>query len=383
MIPENILLHNLLNSKELVHQHDKLNTIFNNVREIIFTVDIEKRMIENVNDAISKLGYKKEDWEKQSIADWPLHKKKIFLPLIKHGSTSTTEASSTKVLLPLKNSSNKVPYEFSTVFYSFDGKDYLLCVLRDITQHEKLLAELELALQKERVLNELRSNFVSMASHQFRTPLTIIQSGIEIMDMYLADMPTEKQKPFQKQFSRIQGELERLQTLMNDVLVLGRADVSRTPFHPKENDFVAFCEKIIQHKYNSRYDSNRSVLLTTSGKQQPVNFDAKLLDHAFENILSNAYKYSLKGNIEMHIVFEYETVTVTITDHGMGIPEHDLTHLFQPFYRAANTDEIQGTGLGLAIVKDFIDLHQGQIFVMSELDKGTTVTISLPLKPTN
>ncbi|MFX5817219.1 histidine kinase dimerization/phospho-acceptor domain-containing protein, partial [Acinetobacter baumannii] len=86
-----------------------------------------------------------------------------------------------------------------------DGKDYLLCVLRDITENEKLLADLELALQKERELNELRSSFVSMASHQFRTPLTIIQSGIEIMDMYLEDMSAEIQKKFKKQFTRIQG----------------------------------------------------------------------------------------------------------------------------------------------------------------------------------
>ncbi|MBS1628159.1 MAG: HAMP domain-containing histidine kinase [Bacteroidetes bacterium] len=379
MIQEEILLHNLLNSKGLIHQYDKLNTIFNSVREIIFTVDIETGYIEDINDSITKLGYQKEDWEKQSFKNWPLARKKIFFSLVKHGSKSTTEATSTKVLIPIKNTDKKVPYEFSTVYYSFDGKNYLLCVLRDITEQEKLLQELEQALQKERELNELRSSFVSMASHQFRTPLTIIQSGIEIMDMYLEDMPAEKKIRFQKQFSRIQGELERLQTLMNDVLVLGKADVSRTPFHPKQNNIVAFLEQIIQNKYNNRYAKERSVILTTEGKSQPVFYDEKLLDHVFENILSNAYKYSNTGNIDTKVLFEYDNVIISITDYGIGIPENDLVHLFQPFYRASNTDEIQGTGLGLAIVKEFIDLHQGQIFVISELGKGTTVTISLPL----
>lgn len=380
MIQEEILLHNLLNSKGLIHQYDKLNTIFNSVREIIFTIDLETGFIEDINDSITKLGYKKEEWEKQSFKNWPLQRKKIFLPLVKHGAKSTTEASSAKVLIPVKNTDKKIPYEFSTVYYSFDGKNYLLCVLRDITEQENLLQELEQALQKERELNELRSSFVSMASHQFRTPLTIIQSGIEIMDMYLEDMPAEKSVRFQKQFSRIQGELERLQTLMNDVLVLGKADVSRTPFHPKENNIVVFLEHIIQNKYNSRYPTERSVILTTEGKHQTVFFDEKLLDHVFENILSNAYKYSKQGNINVTVCFEYDTVIVNISDQGIGIPENDLVHLFQPFYRASNTDEIQGTGLGLAIVKEFIDLHQGQIFVISELGKGTTVTISLPLK---
>ncbi|MBA4196952.1 MAG: hypothetical protein C0459_05290 [Chitinophaga sp.] len=379
MIQEQILLQNLLNSKGLIHQYDKLNTIFNSVREIIFTVDLATGFIEDINDSINKIGYDKEDWEKKNFKDWPLETKKIFLPLVRHGIKSTTEASSTKVLIPVKGTDKIVPYEFSTVFYSFDGKDYLLCVLRDITENEKLLADLELALQKERELNELRSSFVSMASHQFRTPLTIIQSGIEIMDMYLEDMSAEIQKKFKKQFTRIQGELERLQTLMNDVLVLGRADVSRTPFHLKEENFISFLEHIIQ-KYNNRYPEERSVLLTVKGKAVPFSFDIKLLDHAFENILSNAYKYSTEGHIDMYVNFEYDKVTVEITDHGIGIPETDLVHLFQPFYRAANTDEIQGTGLGLAIVKDFIDLHKGQIFVISELGKGTTVTISLPLK---
>jgi len=166
---------------------------------------------------------------------------------------------------------------------------------------------------------------------------------------------------------------------MNDVLVLGRADVSRTPFHPKKEDFLSFLEHLIQ-KYNNRYPEERSVLVKVKGKVVPFAFDIKLLDHAFENILSNAYKYSTEGHIDMYVNFEYDKVTVEVTDHGIGIPETDLVHLFQPFYRAANTDEIQGTGLGLAIVKDFIDLHKGQIFVISELGKGTTVTISLPLK---
>jgi len=251
---------------------------------------------------------------------------------------------------------------------------------RDVTDQENLMIELEQSLAKERELNHLRSMFVSTASHQFRTPLTVIQTGIEIMDMYLEDLPKEKQQPFQKQFNRIQGEVMRLEDLMNDVLLLGRADARRTPFHPVPKNLVEFCRELIEKEYNNRYPPDRSIQLTVSGNQKEVMFDPKLLHHALDNILSNAYKYSQSGHIEIHLGFEYETVTISITDYGIGIPEADLSNLFQPFYRAGNTSEIEGTGLGLSIVKEFIDKHSGQIFVISEVNKGTTVQVVLPLR---
>jgi PAS domain S-box-containing protein len=256
----------------------------------------------------------------------------------------------------------------------------IICSTRDVTEREQLMKDLEQALEKERELNELRSQFVSTASHQFRTPLTVIQSGVELMEIYLEGLPEEKTVRFKKQFHKIQGEVVRLHDLMKDVLLLGRADARRTPYNPAPNDLVAFCEELVENKYNNRFPSNRRVIIKVSGNVQLVLFDPKLLDHALENILSNAYKYSEEGKIIMHINFEYENVTIAITDKGIGIPENDLVNLFQPFYRAANTTEIEGTGLGLSIVKEFIDKHDGQIFVISELNKGTTVSVILPLK---
>ncbi|MDE3236481.1 MAG: PAS domain S-box protein [Bacteroidota bacterium] len=379
MVPQEQLNSPHTPGSELQLQLEKLNTIFNSLREIIFTVDIEKKMIENVNGSIELLGYQKSEWEKQVFTEWTIGKRKKFADLIKHASRSKTEATSQLVFLPTKDEKELVPFEFSTVLYTFKGSKYLLCVLRDVTEREKLLKDLEQSLQKERELNELRSGFVSTASHQFRTPLTIIQSGIDIMDMYLEDLPEEKQRPFQRQFKRIQGEVERLQSLMSDILLLGRTYASRTPFQPELRDLVEFCKELMVQKFNNRYPINRWVLLEVMGKEQPVLFDPKLMDHALENIISNAYKYSEKGHIDMNVVFEYDKVSIAITDHGIGIPQADLAHLFQPFYRASNTTEIQGTGLGLAIVKDYIDIHGGQIFVISEENHGTTVTILLPL----
>jgi len=256
----------------------------------------------------------------------------------------------------------------------------VICSTRDVTEREQLMKELEQSLEKERELNELRSQFVSTASHQFRTPLTVIQSGVELMEIYLEDLPEQKQNPFKKQFKKIHTEVSRLQDLMNDVLLLGRADATRTPYNPEWKNLITFCDDLIESKYNNRFPENRQVKLVITGKAKDVYFDPKLLDHALENILSNAYKYSTQGNIEMKISFESETVTISITDQGIGIPENDLANLFQPFYRAANTTEIEGTGLGLSIVKEFIDKLGGEIYVLSELNHGTTVNVVLPLK---
>jgi signal transduction histidine kinase len=135
---------------------------------------------------------------------------------------------------------------------------------------------------------------------------------------------------------------------------------------------------LVESKYNNRFPANRQVIINVAGNVQDIDLDSKLLDHALENILSNAYKYSEEGNIFMDITFDYEQVKIAIKDNGIGIPENDLVNLFQPFYRAGNTTEIEGTGLGLSIVKEFIEKHNGQIFVESELNKGTTVNVILP-----
>ncbi len=365
--------------QKLLDNIEKLSTIFNTLREIVFTIDIDNATIENVNNSIENLGYNRQDWEGQCFANWSFSKRKKFHFLIKHGSNSKDTATSKQVVFPTKDDTQKVPFEFSSALYYIKQKKYLLCVLRDVTEREQMLTDVKAALVKEKQLSELRNIFISTASHQFRTPLTIIQSGVEIMDMYVEDLSPEKRQPFQKQFNRILGEIERLQYLMNDVLLLGRADANRTPFNPKKQDLVAFCSTLI-NKYNTGFSTDRQIIITIQGTPVLVNFDANLLDHALENILSNAYKYSTDHNVLATILFTNVAVEIAITDKGMGIPEKDIANMFEPFFRSSNTDEVQGTGLGLAIVKEFIELHGGTIFSSSQLNKGTTITVLLPLK---
>ena len=380
ILPGNNIDIYLLEKELLADNCEKLGTIFNTLREIIFTIDIEKGMVENVNNSIENLGYNKKDFEEQLFSNWNFSKRRSFHFLIKHASRSIEQATTQQILLPVKDSKQTIPYEFSTVIYKVKNKPFLLCILRDVTEREKLLKEVQQALAKEKQLNELRNMFISMASHQFRTPLTIIQSGIEILEMYVEDLPSEKVRSFQKQFTRILGEIESLQDLMNDVLLVGRTDARRTPYRPKRYNLIEFCENLIETKYNDRFSKDRRIIIGISGEPQLVLFDNKLLYYSLENILSNAYKYSKEGDIIMHIIFEKSQVIISITDTGIGIPPEDIPNLFEPFYRSSNTSEIDGTGLGLAIVKGFIDIHNGKILVTSKLNKGTTFSIILPLK---
>lgn len=375
----------------LQESNEKLNTILNSSKEIILSIDLETGQIENVNNAISILGYTPNEWIGQYYTEWSLEKRRRFYELLKHASESDTEIKSRKISFANKDNTEVIPFEFSTSLFYFKGKRFLLCVLRDIRERiayekgrEQLMNDLHQALIKERELNELRSRFVSTASHQFRTPLTVIQSGVDIMDLYLEGLPDKTQQKFQKQFNRIQAEVVRLQELMNDVLLLGRADARRTPFDPQLQDLVAFCRELIEQKYNGSPKAKRKVVMSVVGPAAPVYFDHKLLDHALENILSNAFKYSFDTDVEMVLEFSPDQVVISITDHGIGIPANEMDNLFQPFYRAANTTEIEGTGLGLSIAKEYIDKHGGQIFLNSQLNKGTTVSVilSLDAKPT-
>lgn len=367
--------------QSLIESERKFRFISENITDFISIIDNDGKFLYASPSAEKVLGYTPEELigEGSIYVIHPEDVPKFIEDVLEKAVFEKKEAQLRYRILSKKGEYYWVETYFKPIIDARNETTSIICSTRDVTEREQLMKDLELALEKERELNELRSQFVSTASHQFRTPLTVIQSGVELMELYLENLPNEKQAPFKKQFHKIQDEVVRLQDLMNDVLLLGRADARRTPFGPTINNLVQFCQQLVESKYNNRFPENRQVIIEVTGNEKMVSFDTKLLDHALENILSNAYKYSEEGNINMQLKFEYEQVTIAITDKGIGIPESDLVNLFQPFYRAANTTEIEGTGLGLSIVKEFIDKHGGQIFVVSELNKGTTVNVILPL----
>lgn len=244
---------------------------------------------------------------------------------------------------------------------------------------EETKLQLERSLEKEKELGELKSRFVSTASHQFRTPLTVIRSNIGLLEMQL-DKVSEEVKPMMKKVtSRIKGEVVRMTDIMNEVLILGKINSGGITPVLKLTDLVEICKNVVG-KYNEIQEDGRATMIKVTGKNQPVMLDENLMEQALSNIVSNAFKYSIGRQApEVSVHFNDEKVEIEIKDFGMGIPESELQDLFTPFYRASNVLDIPGTGLGTTITKEYIEINKGKINVESTVNKGTVFNIQFSL----
>lgn len=267
-----------------------------------------------------------------------------------------------------------------TLVYTDDGERFIIqSTTRDISAFKEAEQNLKTALDKQRELNELKSNFISMASHEFRTPLTTIRSSIQLLEEYGKSAPEEQKSKMEKHYARIKEQIERVTRLMNDVLTLGKFDAGKTPFHAVKYNIVRFCEEIVADHFSNMIDG-REVTIHVKGKVKPVSFDSSLMTHVLLNLIANAFKYSAnRPNPRLEIEFNSDNVKLGIRDFGIGIPPDDINLVFQTFYRAKNAIEVPGTGLGLVITKEFVELHKGRISIESRLNEETLVTVELPI----
>lgn len=232
------------------------------------------------------------------------------------------------------------------------------------------------ALAKEQELNQLKSNFVAMVSHEFRTPMTIIRSSVEILEYHGTNLSEERRL---KYFLRIQNAIDKMLHLLDDILFINKAESAKTKYQPIALSLKDFCLEITE--INQLSTKNQyEIIFNYQGECTQVEMDEDLLSCILSNLLSNAIKYSHKhSKIYFNVICKDQTATFCIQDQGIGIPLKDQADLFQNFYRASNVQNIQGTGLGLAIVKKCVDMHAGKIEMESQLGVGTTVTVTLPL----
>ncbi|MDZ8051470.1 MAG: ATP-binding protein [Aulosira sp. ZfuVER01] len=232
------------------------------------------------------------------------------------------------------------------------------------------------ALAKEQELNELKSNFVAMVSHEFRTPMTTIRTAIEMLE-YNNDKLTDERRA--KYFSRIQKAINQTIELLDEILFLSRTEASKQELYPQPLNLEIFCRElteIFQISAGNQYH----IIFTSQGECTEGEMDEELLNCIFTNLLSNAIKYSpQQSNILFDLTCQNGIATFRVQDRGRGIPLKDQSHIFQTFYRASNVGATKGTGLGLAIVKKCVDIHGGNIQLESQQDVGTTVTVTLPL----
>lgn len=263
-------------------------------------------------------------------------------------------------------------------------KEILVRAIRYAIERGRILKQLQeserhtlMALEKERELNQLKSKFVSMVSHEFRTPMTTIRLCAEKLK---GDNPQLTQERRSQYCELMQGAIADMLQLLDEVLLLARTEAGGLKYEPTTLNLEEFCGELTETLQLSA--SDRKLIFTCQSDCTQVVMDAILLRHILTNLLSNAIKYSREGSsIRFDLNCKDGTATFQIQDQGMGIPLNDQKRLFETFHRGSNVGQIQGTGLGLSIVKRCVDLHKGQILLESEVGVGTTVMVTLPLKP--
>ncbi len=250
---------------------------------------------------------------------------------------------------------------------------------RNITQQKEVQYAMKKALAQERELNELRTNLVSTISHEFRTPMTTIRTSAELIEMYIEGHNFVHSTQLQKRINTITEEIDRIVELMNAVLTISKDDAGKTNFNPIVFDLKQICLDVIETSYSHQI-GGRKVQTVFEGDNFTVFADKNLMEYSLFNLLNNAFKYSEgSGDILLNLTSTNHEIEIQIIDFGIGIPEKDIPKLFNTFFRASNTEGIQGTGLGLYIVKTFTERNSGNIYVTSELGKGTKVTLHFPL----
>lgn len=247
--------------------------------------------------------------------------------------------------------------------------------LQEATERRVREIELLSKLEQEREINELKSRFVSMVSHEFRTPLTTILSSSQFIRKYGHSVQQQKQD---KHFDRIENTVQHMTKMLEEVLFIGQSDANHVDFKPEYFDFISFCEEIVEQVQMS--NESHDVRFSQIGDCKWVNADKTLLKNILYNLLSNAIKYSPNSDyIKFNLICELDDFLIQIIDSGIGIPDSDFKKLFEPFHRAKNVNNISGTGLGLYVTKIAVELHNGEILVNSEVGVGTTFTIRIPV----
>ncbi len=306
-------------------------------------------------------------------------------------------------LIALKNGGKEFPVEISLGHYMMDQEPYVIAFVIDITQRmetettlrrqkvelenvnlevEQLNADLEhkveertqeltAALSRERELSDLKSRFVSMASHEFRTPLSTILSSVSLIGKYTDSLEQDKRN---KHILRIRSAVSNLTDILNEFLSLGKIEEGKVQLHFTDFNLREQLQLILSEIYPI-LKPNQKIVYDHAGAAQ-ANLDLSLIRNIMINLVSNAIKFSPEGStIKVGSNIGQHDIVITVKDEGLGIPEEDMRHLFERFFRGKNAVNIQGTGLGLHIVSKYVELMEGTISVESELEKGTLFTI--------
>jgi PAS domain S-box-containing protein len=375
-------------SKELLQFIDTANAP-------IFGID-DKGLVNEWNQTAEKItGFKKAEVLGQDLVkDYITEDYQTAVKEVLDNALVGKETANYEFPLFAKNGSRVMVLLNSSTRRNAEGKIIgVLGVGQDISEMDQLRTELnvykesledqvksrtiklEESLDREKELGLLKSRFVTMASHEFRTPLTTINATSDIILKYADKM---SQDDINLRLQTIKNEVVDMTSMLEDVLILGKSDAQKLEYNPEFLDVVSLVKDIIAGYQLSDAD-NRDIIYHQSSPVIMLTLDKKWVKNIVINLISNAVKYSDKDTaVEVSINEDKAGVSLSFKDYGIGIAQEDIKNLFEPFYRASNVGDIPGTGLGLIVLQKAIELHNGKIKIESELGKGSNFIVTLP-----
>lgn len=389
---------------------EMLNALFRNATEGIIVSERSGKIVMANPTAERQFGYESGELEGKTTED--LVPRKLAANHMKHRENYIKNPHPRSMgfgldLFALRKDGSVFPVEISLSYFKAGKREYVMSFVVDITERkeqdeyirnmnrelenrvlertqalakanrELAISQSELtgALAKERELNELKSRFVTTASHEFRTPLAAILSSASLIDRYEKTEDVEKR---QKHIQRIKSMVGNLTEILDDFLSLGKLEEGLVRNTPEPLELISFLGDILDEMKNI-FKVGQQVDFVFHTNPLSVQLDGFLLKNVIINLLSNAVKYSPEDKtIHLEAILYPNYLELQIRDEGIGIPEEDRPHVFERFYRARNSTNIQGTGLGLDITKRYVELMGGEIDLTSSLDGGTTFIIKLP-----
>lgn len=268
--------------------------------------------------------------------------------------------------------------EASEVSIEWEQRGAVLAFVTDVTDRIESEQAQRSAVQQQTALNDMKTRFITVTSHEFRTPLASIHGSVELLMHYEDRMPADRKRQV---LQNIDDAVERMTHMLGNVLQIGRADAGQLQFRPKPLALTPFCMVLLEELRNSmpRQFERVQIALDLCPPEQHFLLDEALIRNIVGNLLSNAVKYSPQGGCVTFSAREADgAMVLTVKDQGIGIPEADQALLFHTFHRASNVGGIAGTGLGLSIVKEAINCHRGTIEVRSIVGQGSQFTVMLP-----
>lgn len=354
---------------------NRLKAIIDTAVDGIITIDTRGN-IETINPAVTRLfGYVKEEMIGKNI--------KMLMPepdksqhdryLEKYEQTGKANIiGKGREVVGKRKDGTTFPFLLSISEVELTEKKIYTGIIHDISE----LKEVKDALKKEMELNELKSRFVTMASHEFRTPLSAILSSASLIGKY---NDTDDEAKRQKHVNRIKSSVSNLTGILNDFLSLSKLEEGMVVNTPVECNIVDLAYEIGE-ELNSVLKEGQMILTYHASEYTSLVLDKNIVKNIIINLISNAIKYSGEGRpIEFKTSIEDNLLHISVKDQGIGIPDADKPYLFSRFFRAQNAGNIQGTGLGLNIVKKYVQLLNGKIDFTSELNVGSTFHVTIPL----